>query len=101
MLNEKCVEAGVKTALALSCDINAVSMFDRKHYFYADLPSGYQITQQRAPLANRGHLDVHVFIPGVTKKPYMKTVRLHQLQLEQDSGKSLHDEQEKKYFLRI
>jgi len=67
-------------------------MFDRKHYFYADLPTGYQITQQRAPLANKGSLSFPVFIPGVTKKPYYKTVRLHQLQLEQDSGKSLHDE---------
>ena len=92
VLNQKCVEAGVKTALALSCQINEVSMFDRKHYFYADLPAGYQITQQRAPLASNGSFTFPVFVPGVTKKPYYKTVRLHQLQLEQDSGKSLHDE---------
>lgn len=92
VLNEKCVEAGIKTALALSCKINKVSMFDRKHYFYADLPAGYQITQQRAPLASDGTFTFPVFVPGVTKKPYYKTVRLHQLQLEQDSGKSLHDE---------
>ncbi|CAO1432685.1 unnamed protein product [Diamesa serratosioi] len=93
VLNKKCVEAGVKTALALSCKINEVSSFDRKHYFYADLPAGYQITQQRAALANNGHLSFPVFVPGVTKKPYYKTTRLHQLQLEQDSGKSLHDEE--------
>lgn len=68
-------------------------MFDRKHYFYADLPAGYQITQQRAPLASDGSFTFPVFLPGVTKKPYFKTVRLHQLQLEQDSGKSLHDEE--------
>jgi aspartyl-tRNA(Asn)/glutamyl-tRNA(Gln) amidotransferase subunit B len=68
-------------------------MFDRKHYFYADLPVGYQITQQRAPLANDGSLTFPVYVPGVTKKPYMKSVRLHQLQLEQDSGKSLHDDE--------
>lgn len=92
VLNRRCVEMGVKTALALSCTINEVSMFDRKHYFYADLPAGYQITQQRAPLASNGSLSFPVFVPGVTKKPYFKTVRLHQLQLEQDSGKSLHDE---------
>lgn len=92
VLNKKCVEAGVKTALAMSCQINEVSMFDRKHYFYADLPAGYQITQQRAPLASNGTFTFPVFVPGVTKKPYYKTVRLHQLQLEQDSGKSLHDE---------
>jgi aspartyl-tRNA(Asn)/glutamyl-tRNA(Gln) amidotransferase subunit B len=93
VLNRKCVEAGIKTALALSCKINEISMFDRKHYFYADLPAGYQITQQRAPLASNGSLSFPVFVPGVTKKPYYKTVRLHQLQLEQDSGKSLHDEE--------
>ncbi|XP_059612461.1 glutamyl-tRNA(Gln) amidotransferase subunit B, mitochondrial [Phlebotomus argentipes] len=92
VLNKACVQAGVSTALALACDINRVSMFDRKHYFYADLPAGYQITQQRAPLARNGQLTFPVFVPGVTKKPYKKTVRLHQLQLEQDSGKSLHDE---------
>lgn len=93
-MNRKCVEAGVKTALALSCEINPISMFDRKHYFYADLPTGYQITQQHAALANNGKLEFHVFVP--TKKPYSKTVRLHQLQLEQDSGKSLHDPEVKK-----
>lgn len=82
----------VKTALALSCKINEVSIFDRKHYFYADLPAGYQITQQRAPIASDGILSFPVFVPGVTKM-YFKTVRLHQLQLEQDSGKSLHDEE--------
>lgn len=92
VLNEACVRAGLSTALALSCDINLVSMFDRKHYFYADLPAGYQITQQRAPLARNGTLTFPVFIPGITKKPYQKTVHLHQLQLEQDSGKSLHDD---------
>ncbi|XP_055679866.1 glutamyl-tRNA(Gln) amidotransferase subunit B, mitochondrial [Lutzomyia longipalpis] len=91
VLNEGCVRAGVATALALQCTINRVSMFDRKHYFYADLPAGYQITQQRAPLAQNGELSFPVFVPGVSKKPYRKTVRLHQLQLEQDSGKSLHD----------
>ncbi|CRL06165.1 CLUMA_CG019123, isoform A [Clunio marinus] len=90
VLNRGCVEAGVKTALALSCNVNKISMFDRKHYFYADLPAGYQITQQRAPLASNGSLTFPVFTPGT--KPYYKSVRLHQLQLEQDSGKSLHDE---------
>lgn len=61
VLNRKCVELGVLTALALSCKVNEVSSFDRKHYFYADLPAGYQITQQRAPLANDGiiHFQVH------------------------------------------
>ena len=102
------MEAGIRTALALSCQVNEVSMFDRKHYFYADLPvsilkstnngschifkffqNGFQITQQRAALANNGFMNFPIITPG--KKLYHKTVRLLQLQLEQDSGKSLHD----------
>lgn len=83
--------SGLRTALALNCTPNAISSFDRKHYFYADLPSGYQITQQRQPLAKDGIMDLLIFGPN-TKKPYKKSVRLIQLQLEQDSGKSLHDE---------
>ncbi|XP_058981352.1 glutamyl-tRNA(Gln) amidotransferase subunit B, mitochondrial-like [Musca domestica] len=89
VLNRKCVELGVKTALALGCQVNQISMFDRKHYFYADMPAGYQITQQRNALANNGRMTFPVIVPG--KKIYYKTVQLLQLQLEQDSGKSLHD----------
>lgn len=63
-------------------------MFDRKHYFYADQPAGFQITQQRLPLAVNGSITFPVSVEG--KETYHKTVRLHQLQLEQDSGKSLH-----------
>ncbi|XP_045465079.1 glutamyl-tRNA(Gln) amidotransferase subunit B, mitochondrial isoform X1 [Harmonia axyridis] len=91
VLNKRCVEAGVMTALALNCDVNLVSMFDRKHYFYGDMPAGYQITQQRSPLAQYGNLHFFVYTPGVHKSPYSKEVRIKQLQLEQDSGKSLHD----------
>ncbi|ESO90680.1 hypothetical protein LOTGIDRAFT_233688 [Lottia gigantea] len=93
VLNRRCVEAGVLTALALKCKINNVSKFDRKHYFYADLPTGYQITQQREPLAINGKVDFIVFDKKKSKLPYTKTVQLIQLQLEQDSGKSLHDDQ--------
>ncbi|XP_068156095.1 glutamyl-tRNA(Gln) amidotransferase subunit B, mitochondrial [Drosophila tropicalis] len=90
VLNRKCVESGIKTALALGCQVNEVSMFDRKHYFYADLPNGYQITQQRSALANNGQMTFPVITPG--QKLYYKSVKLLQLQLEQDSGKSLHDD---------
>lgn len=90
VLNRRCVEAAVLTALALNCKVNAVSHFDRKHYFYADMPAGYQITQQRSPLATGGHLDFVVFAPG-SQETYFKRATLQQLQLEQDSGKSLHD----------
>lgn len=62
-------------------------MFDRKHYFYADSPAGFQITQQRLPLAVNGSITFYV---GKGGNRYEKTVRLHQLQLEQDSGKSFH-----------
>ncbi|CAG9770606.1 unnamed protein product [Ceutorhynchus assimilis] len=91
VLNKRCVEAGVLTALSLNCKVNPVSYFDRKHYFYADMPSGYQITQQRAPLASNGNMEFHVFAPGVHKTCYKTSARIKQLQLEQDSGKSLHD----------
>ncbi|XP_050069501.1 glutamyl-tRNA(Gln) amidotransferase subunit B, mitochondrial [Anopheles maculipalpis] len=101
VLNKNAVELGVRTALALGCNVSAVSMFDRKHYFYADLPTGYQITQQRAPLARGGAISFPVFVPGVTKAPYYKTARLHQLQLEQDSGKSLHDPVERKSLVDL
>uniref|UniRef100_A0A182QS31 Glutamyl-tRNA(Gln) amidotransferase subunit B, mitochondrial n=1 Tax=Anopheles farauti TaxID=69004 RepID=A0A182QS31_9DIPT len=101
VLNRKAVELAVKTSLALGCNVNAVSTFDRKHYFYADMPTGYQITQQRAPLARGGSLSFPVFVQGVTKTPYYKTAKLHQLQLEQDSGKSLHDPVERKSLVDL
>ncbi|KAJ6640571.1 Glutamyl-tRNA(Gln) amidotransferase subunit B, mitochondrial [Pseudolycoriella hygida] len=100
VLNEQCVTSGIQVALALACTIHEVSMFDRKHYFYADLPAGYQITQQRAPLASNGKLGFYVDVPGA-KKPYQKASKLHQLQLEQDSGKSLHDPYEKRSLIDL
>ncbi|KAK7929471.1 hypothetical protein WMY93_005866 [Mugilogobius chulae] len=92
VLNKRCVEAAVMTGLALSCTINRKSLFDRKHYFYADLPAGYQITQQRRPIAVDGVL--HYSLMGGKKKNQVvrKSVRIKQIQLEQDSGKSLHDD---------
>ncbi|XP_068620208.1 glutamyl-tRNA(Gln) amidotransferase subunit B, mitochondrial [Battus philenor] len=101
VLNRKCVELGVLTALALSCKVNEVSTFDRKHYFYADLPAGYQITQQRAPLASDGVINFQVFTPGIHKKPYKKSSKIKQIQLEQDSGKSLHDTEFKKSLVDL
>ncbi|XP_022092795.1 glutamyl-tRNA(Gln) amidotransferase subunit B, mitochondrial-like isoform X2 [Acanthaster planci] len=92
VLNKRCVEAGVMTALALSCNINRRSLFDRKHYFYADLPSGYQITQQRAPIATDGQLTFTLFNEQQRLEPTRHCVRIKQIQIEQDSGKSLHDD---------
>ena len=95
VLNTHCVEAGIKTAIALNCEINELSTFDRKHYFYADLPAGYQITQQRNPLAVGGALPFATFssIDNDIKVNHERSARIVQLQLEQDSGKSLHDEE--------
>uniref|UniRef100_A0A9L0T4H9 Cytochrome c oxidase assembly factor PET112 homolog n=1 Tax=Equus caballus TaxID=9796 RepID=A0A9L0T4H9_HORSE len=92
VLNRRCVEAAVMTGLALNCRINKKSLFDRKHYFYADLPAGYQITQQRLPIAVNGSL-VYSFCAGKNRSQVInKTARVKQIQLEQDSGKSLHDD---------
>jgi len=94
VLNRRCVEAGVLTSMALGCDINMTSFFDRKHYFYADLPTGYQITQQRTPLAVGGSLAFPVLNADLAKEGYHGRSGIVQLQLEQDSGKSLHDDEE-------
>ncbi|XP_054166130.1 glutamyl-tRNA(Gln) amidotransferase subunit B, mitochondrial-like [Oppia nitens] len=90
VLNTKCVESIIKTGLALNCQISKKSTFDRKHYFYADMPSGYQITQQREPLAINGFIEFIVFNTK-DKESYLKRSELKQIQLEQDSGKSLQD----------
>ncbi|PKK22239.1 glutamyl-tRNA(Gln) amidotransferase, subunit B [Columba livia] len=92
VLNRRCVEAAVMTGLALNCSINKKSLFDRKHYFYADLPAGYQITQQRVPIAVNGSLSYSLCIDNKMNQMVTKTVRIKQIQLEQDSGKSLHDD---------
>ncbi|KAL4640412.1 glutamyl-tRNA(Gln) amidotransferase subunit B, mitochondrial [Arapaima gigas] len=91
VLNRRCVEAAVMTGLALGCTINKRSLFDRKHYFYADLPAGYQITQQRLPIAVGGRLTYSHLVSHKHSQVVDKCVRIKQIQLEQDSGKSLHD----------
>ncbi|XP_072352174.1 glutamyl-tRNA(Gln) amidotransferase subunit B, mitochondrial [Scyliorhinus torazame] len=91
VLNKRSVEAAVMTGLALNCTINKKSKFDRKHYFYADLPVGYQITQQRCPIAISGSLAYSLCV-GKNRNHIPKLARIKQIQLEQDSGKSLHDD---------
>ncbi|PCH40967.1 hypothetical protein WOLCODRAFT_150998 [Wolfiporia cocos MD-104 SS10] len=81
-LNPQCVELGVRTALALDANVHRQSAFDRKHYFYADLPSGYQITQHYAPFATGG---------GLKLDNDNAFVGIKQIQLEQDTGKSTFD----------
>ncbi|KAI9019312.1 aspartyl/glutamyl-tRNA amidotransferase subunit B [Phycomyces nitens] len=86
-LNGRCVELAVKTALALESKVQPRSTFDRKHYFYPDLPQGYQITQQREPIARGGSISL-TELDGLDEPI---TVGVEQLQLEQDTGKSMHD----------
>lgn len=90
-LNRKCGEAALLTALALNCQINAVSFFERKHYFYADMPAGYQITQQRDPIALKGHLQYPVVDPKTKKLEYRKC-DITRIQLELDSARTLNTE---------
>ncbi|HEY8351809.1 MAG TPA: Asp-tRNA(Asn)/Glu-tRNA(Gln) amidotransferase subunit GatB, partial [Sphingomonadales bacterium] len=85
VINEECVRQAVRTGLALGAEINLVSIFDRKNYFYADLPQGYQISQYKHPIVGEGKILIEV--DGVTKE-----VGIERIHLEQDAGKSLHDQ---------
>ncbi|MGD9538149.1 MAG: Asp-tRNA(Asn)/Glu-tRNA(Gln) amidotransferase subunit GatB [Alphaproteobacteria bacterium] len=85
VINGFCVEQAVKTGLALNAEINLVSVFDRKNYFYPDLPAGYQISQYSRPIVGKG--EVLIDLPDGTAKP----VGITRLHLEMDAGKSVHD----------
>src|SRR5271167_4077748 len=86
VINKKCVEQAVRTGLGLKAEINLVSVFDRKNYFYADLPPGYQISQYKNPIIGKG--EIVLDLPnGETAK--IGITRLH---MEQDAGKSMHDQ---------
>src|SRR6478672_4413767 len=86
VINRRCVELAVKTGLGLKAQINLRSLFDRKNYFYPDLPQGYQISQFKDPIVGEGQIEVERD-DGSTF-----TVRIERLHLEQDAGKSLHDQ---------
>src|ERR1700688_793889 len=86
VINRHCVEQAVKTGLGLDAQINLVSVFDRKNYFYADLPAGYQISQYTRPIVGKGKIILDL-PDGSTRA--VGVTRLH---LEQDAGKSLHDQ---------
>jgi aspartyl-tRNA(Asn)/glutamyl-tRNA(Gln) amidotransferase subunit B len=85
-LNEKCVEQAVKTGLGLNASINLISIFDRKNYFYPDLPQGYQISQFSNPIVGEGHIDINL------ENGDKKTIHIERIHLEQDAGKSVHDQ---------
>ena len=84
-INEFCIEQAVRTGLGLKAEINLWSAFDRKNYFYPDLPQGYQISQLYHPLVGEGEILVDME-PGIARK-----VRIERIHVEQDAGKSVHD----------
>lgn len=84
-INSYGIELGVKAALALNCKINKKVVFDRKNYFYPDLPKGYQITQARNPIGVDGYVEIEV--DGIKKK-----IGIHDIHLEEDTCKSTHAE---------
>src|SRR5271154_3670437 len=86
VINEECVRQAVKTGLGLNAKINLRSVFDRKNYFYPDLPQGYQISQYKSPIVGEGEIQVEL-TPDRSIK-----VGIERLHLEQDAGKSLHDQ---------
>lgn len=83
-LNKRQVDFAVRLGLALGCKISLENRFDRKNYFYADLPKGYQITQDRLPICIGGELPI--WLEGEEKR-----VRIHHIHMEEDAGKSIHD----------
>ncbi len=85
VINKKCVEQAIKTGLGINAQINTRSVFDRKNYFYADLPQGYQISQFKDPIVGEGNIDIET-------KEYDKNIRIERIHLEQDAGKSMHDQ---------
>ena len=90
VLNKNSVELAIILGLALDCKIQNESIWDRKNYFYPDLPKGYQITQFTKPLCLQGHLDINV--NGITKR-----VGITRIHMEEDAGKSIHDNNDARY----
>jgi aspartyl-tRNA(Asn)/glutamyl-tRNA(Gln) amidotransferase subunit B len=86
VINEECVKQAIRTGLGLKAKINLTSVFDRKNYFYPDLPQGYQISQYKSPIVGEGEVLVDLPDGGSV------TVGIERLHLEQDAGKSLHDQ---------
>ncbi len=91
-LNSFCVSQAVKTSLALNGTVNKTSYFDRKHYFYPDLPFGYQITQFYKPIMEKGSIKIDV-------EGESRTININRLHIEQDAGKMVHDHSPTKSYL--
>ena len=85
-INEKCVKQAIKTGLAINAKINLFSVFDRKNYFYPDLPQGYQISQFYYPIVGEGSVEISL------ENGINKNIGIERIHLEQDAGKSIHDQ---------
>jgi aspartyl-tRNA(Asn)/glutamyl-tRNA(Gln) amidotransferase subunit B len=95
VINRQIVEQAVKTGLGLDAQVNLVSVFDRKNYFYPDLPAGYQISQYQQPIV--GHGRVILDMPDGSTR----TIAITRLHLEQDAGKSLHDQHPRETYVDL
>lgn len=95
VINGVCVEQAVRTGLGLKAQINNTSVFDRKNYFYADLPAGYQISQFTQPIVGKG--EILLDMPDGSSR----TVGITRLHLEQDAGKSMHDQSPTETFVDL
>src|ERR1700744_2315185 len=95
VINDKCVEQAVRTGLGLKAKINLHSIFDRKNYFYPDLPQGYQISQYKNPIVGEGEVFIDL------KDGSSVRVGIERLHLEQDAGKNLHDQHPDNSFVDL
>tara|TARA_Y100000590_G_C15676138_1_gene998088 strand:- start:461 stop:1933 length:1473 start_codon:yes stop_codon:yes gene_type:complete len=95
VINKFCIEQAIKTGIGLNAKVNKYSVFDRKNYFYADLPQGYQISQFKNPIIGNG--TVIIDLP----EEKSKEIRITRLHLEQDAGKSLHDQHPTKTYVDL
>jgi aspartyl-tRNA(Asn)/glutamyl-tRNA(Gln) amidotransferase subunit B len=95
VINEQCVKQAVRSGLGLNAKINLRSVFDRKNYFYPDLPQGYQISQYKSPIVGEGEVAIEL-VGGESV-----TVGIERLHLEQDAGKSLHDQNPTSSFVDL
>ena len=95
VINSECVRQAIKTGLGLNAQINLLSVFDRKNYFYADLPQGYQISQFKQPIVGEGAITIEL------KDGSSHQIGIERLHLEQDAGKSLHDQHPTKSYIDL
>ena len=94
VINSYCIEQAIRSGIGLNAKINEKSIFDRKNYFYQDLPQGYQISQYKDPIVGEGYIDIET-------EDGQKRIEIERLHLEQDAGKSLHDQDPKYTFVDL